>query len=88
MPTRKQARANNKSLVEELKKDKPCVDCGNVFPTICMDFHHIESEKKDNSISRLIKDGYGMKRIQQEIDKCVLVCANCHRIRHLQPLNN
>ena len=82
MPVRKRARANNKSSVEKLKKDKPCLDCGGVFPHYCMDYHHLDAESKDNSISRLLKDGYGMVRIQEEIDKCVLLCANCHRIRH------
>jgi hypothetical protein len=62
-------------LVLELK-DKPCMDCGIKFPACAMDFDHIRG-KKSFSLNSM----YSEKRILEEVSKCDLVCANCHRIR-------
>lgn len=56
----------------------PCVDCGASDPRV-LEFDHIEPSTKTNTISRLVSDGYGIEKIQSEIDKCVVRCANCHR---------
>ena len=65
------------------KKRVPCADCGGEFPEYCMDFHHIVDKPYLNrvSIKNYLKDR-SVKRIDEELDKCVVVCANCHRIRH------
>lgn len=62
-----------------LKAGKPCTDCSKVFPPVCMDFDHI-GQDKSFSIGNAIKN-WGKQTILEEIDKCELVCANCHRIR-------
>lgn len=72
------ARQRNQEYVKELKK-KPCTDCGGIFPPECMDFDHLDN--KIDSVARLQRQSVSLKRIQEEIDKCELVCANCHRIR-------
>lgn len=64
----------------EAIKSNPCTDCGNKFPTCCMDFDHI-SEDKTAKIGQLATHCTDKQIIQEEIDKCELVCANCHRIR-------
>lgn len=63
------------------QKMKPCLDCGFV-PEIPeqMDFDHVRGEKT-REVTRLAAQGCGIKRIQEEIDKCDLVCSNCHRLR-------
>lgn len=66
--------------IDSLKTDKPCKDCGNVFPPICMDFDHVKSGKLFN-ISAAGFKGLGKERILEEISKCELVCSNCHRLR-------
>src|SRR5881398_60162 len=63
-----------------LKEDQPCDDCGEKFPTYCMDYHHIVRSTKKFPLA------YGSYRnsrskILEEIKKCVLLCAICHRIR-------
>jgi len=63
-------------------KNVPCMDCHQTFPPICMEFDHRDPNTKLASISQLI----GIVRsyweiIQQEINKCDIVCANCHRLR-------
>ena len=61
-------------------KSNPCSDCGNSYPTVCMDFDHVNG-KKEFSIARAIGDRLSLDRILLEIEKCELVCSNCHRIR-------
>lgn len=60
-------------------KSKPCVDCNNSFPPECMDFDHLPGQQKLFAIG--ITKTRSWESIQAEIDKCDLVCANCHRIR-------
>jgi hypothetical protein len=62
-------------------KDKPCADCGNKFPPECMDFDHRGRSQKKFGISGAISSTRGNPAILEEIAKCDLVCANCHRIR-------
>ncbi len=64
-------------------KDAPCRDCHQSFPTECMDFDHVRSIKK-NKIA--VYTTYNAALIE-ELGKCVLVCANCHRIRTRERAN-
>lgn len=56
-----------------------CRTCGGVFPLAVYDFHHLGD--KDYSPSNLMNNG-SIKDIARELSKCVLLCANCHRIEH------
>ena len=60
------------------KGSEPCADCGNTFPPECMDFDHVRGKKK-NGVSWLLLHRSSI--IQREVEKCDLVCSNCHRIR-------
>ena len=63
-------------------KDKPCMDCGNRYPPICMDFDHIpERGPKLFNVSVAAGKLLLMKKLAAEIAKCDVVCANCHRLR-------
>lgn len=57
-----------------------CKDCGGTFHPAVFDFHHLNPEEKDFSISA--KLGRRWETTKLELDKCILLCANCHRIRH------
>ena len=62
----------------------PCLDCNMVYPFCVMDFDHRPEETKSFSISRVGAYKATSDRIStvmKEIDKCDLICANCHRIR-------
>lgn len=62
-------------------KGGACVRCGyNKYPG-ALDFHHLDPTTKDFSISRVKKTSMN-KEILDELDKCILVCANCHRETH------
>jgi hypothetical protein len=77
---RKRYKAKAYAFVNEIKSTTPCTDCGKTFDPICMDFDHCQGGKLDN-ISRMVNLGRPMKIIEDEIAKCELVCACCHRIR-------
>jgi hypothetical protein len=61
--------------------------CGYSRYNGVFDFHHIDGKAKDFGVSL---DGLtrSWERVERELNKCVLVCANCHREIHggiLQP---
>lgn len=60
------------------EKEKPCADCGVSYPYYVMDFDHLGD--KEFNVSEM-QNQYGWARLKKEIDKCDVVCANCHRIR-------
>lgn len=68
--------------VNERKRASGCADCGEDDP-LCLDFHHPEGVEKTAAVSRLVNDLSARERIRAEMDGCVVVCANCHRRRHL-----
>ena len=73
-------KAATRAYLQELKENTPCADCGINYPYYVMDFDHISDDKFKN-INTMMRENYSLTEIQKEIDKCELVCANCHRIR-------
>ncbi len=61
-------------------KDVPCADCGQSYPHYVMDFDHLEDVEKLGNIADMAM-GASMVKLLEEIEKCEVVCANCHRIR-------
>lgn len=74
-----------KKIVAELKNG-PCMDCGQLYPSYVMHFDHRDPEHKFKSISQIMS--HGIKTILAEIQKCDLVCANCHAIRTYQGIHS
>lgn len=68
-----------REYVNELKR-APCTDCGRTYPPYVMDFDHLNGEEKGGLVAHLVAQGQ-VRRAKEEIAKCELVCANCHRIR-------
>ncbi len=69
--------------IADIKEASPCMDCGQYFPACVMDFDHRDpSQKKGRGyrVSALVTIGARLK-VFTEIEKCDLVCSNCHRIR-------
>ncbi len=62
-------------------KNKPCTDCGIKYPFYVMDFDHVGGSTKINDIANMVSRNLSISKIQNEINKCQIVCANCHRIR-------
>lgn len=65
--------------IRELKAKTPCADCGLKFHPVCMDFDHRPGEIKIAGVAALVS--HGSARALDEIKKCDIVCANCHRLR-------
>ena len=65
-------------FVEEL--GGKCVDCGGEFPLCVYDFHHKDESTKSFEVAPALDRNINV--IREEVQKCVLLCANCHRIRH------
>ena len=90
----KKYRANNKDAIQRYALDRrhkrkdmcieykggKCNDCNGVFHRAVYDFHHLDPTQKDFRVSSIIRNVW--ETVTKELDKCVLLCANCHRIRH------
>ncbi len=63
----------------EYKEQFVCDRCGE-SDSVCIDFHHINDDK-DMGVAQLVAHG-NKKRILKELDKCIPLCANCHRKEH------
>lgn len=61
-------------------KGGKCVDCNQTYPAPVYQFHHLNPEEKEFSWNkgRLMS----WDKVKKELDKCVLLCANCHMLRH------
>lgn len=76
-------RARLRRWLHEYKHDHcSCRECGESDPA-CLDFHHVGD--KDLGVSKMVTDGYSAERIREEIERCVVLCANCHRKEHYDP---
>lgn len=71
-------------LVNEYKSTHKCKVCGEDDP-IVLDLHH--DKDKEIEISNAVRLGWGEKRLREELQKCVVLCANCHRRHHANVRN-
>ena len=78
---KQQERAIKRKLELIEYKGGECEKCHYKHNLSALEFHHINPDEKDFSISdRNIKLDW--EKIKKELDKCVLVCSNCHREIH------
>lgn len=70
------ARKRNREFILSYLSTHPCVDCGE-DDIIVLEFDHLRDKKGD--VSTMSNSAYSLKRIQEEISKCDVRCANCHR---------
>lgn len=69
--------ARHSNIIKQLKSN-PCMDCGKTYPPECMDFDHVRGTKISH-VSNL-----RTAKALEEIKKCELVCAVCHRLRTME----
>lgn len=70
-----------KEWFKEYKSSLSCARRGFSHPA-ALQFHHLSSENKEFEVSRMAGTGFGIKSILEEIEKCEVLCANCHAIEH------
>jgi hypothetical protein len=75
-------RKKDREKIEKYKESIGCLcqACGTIEHPSALDFHHLNQEEKEYTVSQLA--GYSWEKIQKEIDKCILLCACCHRKIH------
>ena len=77
---RARKRAAKWRLAQIHKLAQGCADCGYKKDAYALQFDHVRGDKKKN-VSDLIRSDYAWSTILEEINKCEVVCANCHAIR-------
>jgi hypothetical protein len=81
-----QRRQMLRELIQQQKIGRKCVRCGIDDPRV-LDFHHRDKSTKGGGIGNAVSQNWSAERILQEITKCDTLCANCHRILHLEERN-
>ncbi len=76
----KDKRRRNAQYVWNYLLEHPCIDCGEANP-IVLDFDHRNGSEKIHAVSKMTRGTFSIEKLQQEIDKCDVRCANCHRKR-------
>lgn len=79
---------NEDSLARQKKIKAQCVDykggkcshCGIKDDPCIYDFHHLDASKKSYTIARFASRS--LEVLKSELDKCILLCSNCHRKQH------
>ena len=82
---REKLRSFNKRLKDERAekvfnylRNHPCIDCGESDPVV-LEFDHRDHSAKRFAIAQMIERRYSWQKIEVEIEKCDVRCANCHR---------
>lgn len=75
-------RAIKKELVAY--KGGKCEICGYNKCFAALQFHHTDIVDKDFEISAHYNEGRSLEDMKQEVNKCILVCANCHAELHFK----
>ena len=69
----------NKEACDKIKLEAGCCECGYNTNAYALDFDHINPAEKEFNISKRLQQ-YCWEKLKKEIDKCRVMCANCHRI--------
>ena len=72
-----------KKYVDEYKIKRGCVCCGYKKHASALDFDHLDPSAKSMGVSQML--ALSFKRLKNEINKCQVLCANCHRIKTADP---
>lgn len=65
----------------EFKSEQKCSRCGFTHPA-AIDFHHIDPKSDDRKVNELTSNGRFAAAIKEVKERCIPLCANCHRILH------
>jgi hypothetical protein len=64
-------------------REHPCIDCGNSDLRV-LDFDHRPGSGKRKDVMAMVKEGFSLKKLAEEIAKCDVRCRNCHAIVTLE----
>jgi hypothetical protein len=80
MAKSKANRAVAKARWDAFKCTLKCTQCGFDHPA-ALDFHHVNPSEKESLVSKLVSNGC-FAAAMAEVQKCIVLCANCHRVHH------
>lgn len=72
-------RIESKRFVDTYKIRYGCMRCGFRDAAESLDFHHLNPSEKVGNVSEMVGNGLPLELIFDEIRKCIILCANCHR---------
>lgn len=79
---RRQHNEEMRKWLQQYKGQLHCVKCGESHPA-CLQFHHRYKEEKRFTIGGIVgRTHTSLKRLEEEISKCEVLCGNCHAILH------
>lgn len=81
-------RRERKEFLKNFKSDKCCINCGCKEHTEILQFHHRNPDEKEFDFSCGKIGNLSLDRIKKEINKCDLLCPNCHMWLHYQESYN
>jgi len=73
---KKRTKEDNRNYILEYLNKNPCKICGE-SDILVLEFDHLINKK--NNISEMISGGHSLETLKKEIEKCQVLCANCHR---------
>ncbi len=85
--TKVRLRDEKRAWYFEYKKMLSCDIC-NVQDYRVLEFHHKDPLQKDIAVANMIRQRVSKEKIMEEIAKCQVLCANCHRITHWDQREN
>lgn len=71
-----------RQTIENIKCKLSCAKCGYNQYSVALDFHHLHPEEKKRTVARMTANNYRLDKTLNEIEKCICLCANCHRVYH------
>jgi len=80
---RMKKREELKSWLQDYKDDLECKHCDE-DRNPALDFHHTDESEKKSSISTMVHNVSSKETVIEEIEKCEVICANCHRVHHAE----
>lgn len=75
----KERQDKTKYIIRKYREDHVCELCGE-SESVCLEFHHLDPSTKSFGLSHVTTQSD--EAINEEIQKCILICSNCHKKVH------
>lgn len=77
----KQKYHQKKDIIQNLKAQCSCAKCGDNRGYV-LDYHHLDPQEKTDTVARMTSNTSSLEKVLEETEKCIVLCANCHREFH------
>ena len=75
------SRVELNEFIRAYKMQRGCRECGESHPA-CLEFHHLDRKLKEGAIAGMVSGSSSKEKILKEIEKCIILCSNCHKKEH------